>query len=57
MSIACLFGRHTPSLSSIRKRGTGYAAICESCARPLEREAQGKWMASEPLDVVRQPAA
>jgi len=57
MSIACLFGRHAPSLSSIRRRGAGYAAICESCARPLERQEQGKWVASEPLDAVRQNAA
>jgi len=50
MSIACLFGHHRPSLQSITRRQGGYAAICESCARPLERSAEGRWRASEPLD-------
>jgi hypothetical protein len=57
MSILCLFGRHQPSLSSIRRRGSGYAGLCDSCARPLEREEHGKWVASEPLDAIRQPTA
>jgi hypothetical protein len=57
MSISCLFGRHRPSLSSIRKSGSGFAALCDSCARPLERAQEGRWTASEPLDlVVRQPS-
>lgn len=50
MSISCLFGWHRPSLSSIRRKGHGYAALCEACARPLEREEQGRWAAAEPLD-------
>jgi len=58
MSISCLFGRHRPSLSSVRRKGSGYAAICDACARPLERSEHGKWSASEPLDAVtRQPIA
>ncbi|HEY0325691.1 MAG TPA: hypothetical protein VGC46_06900 [Allosphingosinicella sp.] len=50
MSIACLFGHHRPSLQSITRRQGGYAAICESCARPLERSAETRWQASDPLD-------
>ena len=49
MSIACLFGHHRPSLQSITRRQGGYVAFCESCARPLERSAEGRWRASEPL--------
>jgi len=56
MSLSCLFGRHRPSLSSIRRRSGGYAALCDACARPLEREEYGRWTASEPLDTrSRQP--
>lgn len=50
MSFSCLFGWHRPSLSSIRRKGSGYVSLCESCARPLERPEQGRWVASEPLD-------
>ena len=49
MSIRCLFGLHQPSLSSITRRQGGYASLCESCARPLERRQNGRWVASEPL--------
>jgi hypothetical protein len=49
MSLSCLFGVHRPSLGSISRRDGGYAALCESCARPLERQENGKWIASEPL--------
>ncbi|HEY0044981.1 MAG TPA: hypothetical protein VGB62_10585 [Allosphingosinicella sp.] len=49
MSLSCLFGIHRPSLSSITRRPAGYAALCENCARPLERQENGKWVASEPL--------
>lgn len=54
MHLACLFGRHRPSLTSIRRKGAGYAALCDSCARPLERAEHGKWIASEPLDAITQ---
>ena len=49
MSLRCLFGVHRPSLNSIVRREAGYASLCESCARPLEREQNGRWVASEPL--------
>ncbi|HEX8400108.1 MAG TPA: hypothetical protein VF628_00225 [Allosphingosinicella sp.] len=49
MSLRCLFGYHRPSLSSITRRPTGYSAICESCARPLERGGDTRWVACEPL--------
>jgi hypothetical protein len=51
MSVRCLFGFHRPSTVSMLKRGTSVVAHCESCARPLERAADGRWLASEPLDV------
>jgi hypothetical protein len=50
MSLRCLFGHHRPSLSSITRRKHGFSALCEDCARPLERPADGRWKASEPLD-------
>lgn len=50
MSMSCLFGRHRPSLGSIRRKGHGYAALCEACARPLERAEHSRWAAAEPLD-------
>ena len=37
MNLACLFGRHRPSLGSIARRPGRYVAICEECARPLEK--------------------
>jgi hypothetical protein len=49
MSIRCLLGYHRPSLGAITRRQNGYATICESCARPLERHAAGRWVASDPL--------
>lgn len=51
MSIACLLGLHRPSIASIARRPGGYAALCEGCARPLERTQEGRWGASAPLDV------
>jgi hypothetical protein len=56
MSIKCLFGVHQPSLSSIAKKATGYTALCESCARPLERQHGAAWRASDPLDMPRRVA-
>jgi hypothetical protein len=49
MSIRCLFGAHRASISSIARKGGHYIALCESCARPLEREPDGRWVAAEPL--------
>ena len=50
MSIRCLLGIHRPSLSSIARKNGQYVALCESCARPLERAAQeARWLAAEPL--------
>ena len=49
MSITCLFGMHRPSLASIIRRNRGYGGLCESCARPLERSENGRWVASSPL--------
>ncbi|HEX8442666.1 MAG TPA: hypothetical protein VF631_03360 [Allosphingosinicella sp.] len=49
MNLRCLFGYHRASLSSIARRQSGYSAICESCARPLERTSNSRWVASDPL--------
>lgn len=56
MSIKCFFGVHRPSLGSIIRRDGRYRAICECCARPLERHESGRWQASEPLDVAQRAA-
>jgi hypothetical protein len=55
MSLRCLFGVHRPSPVSMAKRGQGFIALCEQCARPLERTPEGAWVASEPLDLSPQP--
>jgi len=34
------------------KRGSAFVAQFESCARPLERNQDGRWLPSEPLDVI-----
>jgi len=58
MSLTCLFGYHRPSLQSIARRQGGYSALCEACARPLQRSPEGRWQASEPLDALScEPAA
>jgi hypothetical protein len=51
MSLRCLFGIHRPSPVSMARRGQGFIAHCEHCARPLERGPDGAWVASEPLDM------
>jgi hypothetical protein len=49
MSRRCYLGRHTPSIHSMgRGKNGGYAALCESCAVPLEREANSTWRAATP---------
>ena len=49
MSIRCLLGNHHPSISAMSKRPIGYVTICERCARPLERQQNGRWAASPPM--------
>jgi len=49
MSLRCLLEAHSPSLSSIVRRQAGYSAVCEACARPLERTSTTCWVASAPL--------
>jgi hypothetical protein len=49
MGLRCLFGVHRVSISSIALKNGQYIALCESCARPLERNAEGRWFAAEPL--------
>jgi len=50
MSLACFFGRHRPSLVSIRYgRDGGHRAHCERCAIPLERAEAGTWQVVTPL--------
>ena len=57
MSLRCIFRRHQPMLTSIVKREHGYAALCDHCGMPIEREDGGRWSASEPLiSRDRQPA-
>jgi hypothetical protein len=50
MSLRCFIGIHRPLLSGIVRRPSGYATLCESCGRPLERQERGTWVASAPLD-------
>jgi hypothetical protein len=50
MSLRCFFGFHRSALNAISRRPEGYVSICESCARPLQRAASGRWTASPPLD-------
>ena len=43
MSLLCLLGRHRPMLTSIIQREHGFAALCDSCGAPIEREEGGRW--------------
>jgi hypothetical protein len=54
MSLSCLFGRHRPSQISIARKAHKYVALCDGCARPLERMETGSWAACEPLDGPRE---
>ncbi len=56
MSLRCLFGLHRISLTSIVGRRGHYVGLCEHCARPLERQANGEWVAAEPLDQPKRAA-
>jgi hypothetical protein len=49
MSIRCFLGIHRASLASIVRKNGEYLALCETCARPLERNQDGRWIAAEPL--------
>jgi hypothetical protein len=44
-----LLGRHRRSLTAIIARANGYTSFCESCSRPMVKDAEGKWRAAEPL--------
>jgi hypothetical protein len=57
MKLACLLGMHRPSISSIAKKRGGLTGLCEGCARPLERQDSGRWIASEALYERRDRAA
>lgn len=57
MSLRCFLGVHRPSTTSIVRRPNGYGGLCETCARPLEREINGRWVASEALYESRDKAA
>jgi hypothetical protein len=47
--IACLLGRHRPSLNSVTQRQSSLTALCEDCARPLVKEAGGRWAIPDAL--------
>jgi hypothetical protein len=49
MSLRCFFGVHRPSLGSIARKNGLHIALCEACARPLERKGDERWAAAEPL--------
>ncbi|PSJ36408.1 hypothetical protein C7I55_26585 [Sphingomonas deserti] len=49
MKLLCFLGLHRPSTCSMTRRGGHFVALCESCARPLERAADGTWRACDPL--------
>jgi hypothetical protein len=50
MSLACLFGSHRPSLTSIARRPFGLIALCEGCGRPMAKVGDTRWTLAEPLD-------
>jgi hypothetical protein len=57
MSLLCLLNRHKVTLASIMpRRGAGYVGICERCSRPLERQQDRSWTASDPLDLKERAA-
>ena len=56
MSILCLLNRHKVTLASIMPRRGGFVGICERCSRPLERQADRSWTASDPLDLKERAA-
>ena len=57
MSLRCIFRRHRPMLTSIMRRESGYAALCDECGLPIERSEEGRWTVSEPLLSRRRQAA
>ena len=57
MSLRCIFGRHRPMLTSIVRRESGYAALCDDCGLPIVRAEETRWTGSEPLLTRRDQAA
>lgn len=49
MGLRCIFRRHRPMLTSIVRRESGFAALCDECQLPIERTYEGRWVASQPL--------
>ena len=49
MGLRCIFRRHRPMLTSIVRRKSGFAALCDECQLPIERTYEGRWVASQPL--------
>ena len=50
MSLFCFFGVHRPSLTSIVRRPTGLAGLCQRCSRPMTKSDEGPWRLADPLD-------
>ena len=55
MSLACVIGRHRPSLVSIARRGAKLDALCDSCGLPLCKDERGRWVPAPPLAGRREP--
>jgi hypothetical protein len=49
MSLACFFGSHRPSLTSIARRPFGLVGLCDGCGRPMHKTGE-KWSLADPLD-------
>ena len=49
MSLACMIGRHRPSLTSIARHGATLDALCEQCGLPLVKDHKGRWVPAPPL--------
>ncbi len=49
MNLRCIVRRHRPMLTSIVRRESGFAALCDECELPIERTDKGRWVVSEPL--------
>jgi hypothetical protein len=57
MSLRCFFGRHHPMLTSIVRRESGYAALCDDCGLPIVRAEESRWAAAVPLVTQHDQAA
>jgi hypothetical protein len=49
MKLMCVFGRHQPSTASVARREGSLVGLCDDCARPLERQGNGRWAALPPI--------